>query len=751
MASRAALNDVALRRTSTRQSVDELVLASRVLDDGLLQTQLSVPTAHCGGCMAKIERVLAQLDGVVSARVNLSTRRATVTWKRTATVPPLLESLSEAGFEANLLSNLEGQPDRERRRLIVAMAVSGFAAMNIMLLSVSVWSGADASTRHLFHAISALLAIPTVAYSGRIFFQSAWSALRAGRTNMDVPISIGILLALGLSIFDTLHSGPHAYFDAVVTLIFFLLIGRTLDYLMRDKARSAVLGLAKMMPAGAKVIAEDGARTFVALDSIAVGDAIVVAPGERVPLDGVVIAGEGDVDTAAVTGEAMPTPVMAGSKLLSGMLNLNGSLEVRVTSTSAQSFLAEMVLMMEAAEQGRARYRRLADRVASYYSPIIHSLAVATFVGWFLSTGDWHRSLTIAISVLIITCPCALGLAIPMVQLVAAKRLFERGIALKDGSALERLAEVDIVVFDKTGTLTIGDLRVTEADIDKRYREVALAMASRSDHPVARAIAASGEGRSGVNLESFAELPGKGLEARRAGHVFRIGRSDWALSTNGDIDSLHTVFSVDGELAGHFRFSDREKASARDAVRQVRELGLDVELLSGDDPRAVSAVAGSIGIAEFRAGLLPQQKVQRLEALADKQCKTLMVGDGLNDGPALSAAHVSMAPSNAADIGRAAADIVFFGQDLTAIPQALRVSRAARRLVRQNLVFSVGYNLVVLPMAVTGHVSPLLAAIAMSLSSISVVANALRVPSQGEPSPNTARRARALVPTGGAA
>ena len=752
MASPAALNDVALRRTSTRQSVDELILASRVLDDGLLQTQLSVPTAHCGGCMGKIERALAQLDGVVSARVNLSTRRATVTWKRTATIPPLLETLSEVGFEANLLSNLEGQPDRERRRLIVAMAVSGFAAMNIMLLSVSVWSGADPGTRHLFHAISALLALPTVAYSGRIFFQSAWSALRAGRTNMDVPISIGILLALGLSIFDTLHSGPHAYFDAVVTLIFFLLIGRTLDYLMRDKARSAVLGLAKMMPAGAKVIAEDGSRTFVALDSVAVGDAIVVAPGERVPLDGVVLAGEGDVDTAVVTGEAMPTPVMAGSKLLSGMLNLDGSLEVRVTSTSAQSFLAEMVVMMEAAEQGRAHYRRLADRVAAYYSPIIHTLALAAFAGWFLSTGDWHRSLTIAISVLIITCPCALGLAIPMVQVVAAKRLFERGIALKDGSALERLAEIDIVVFDKTGTLTIGDLRVTEADIDQRYRDIASAMASRSDHPVARAIAASSEGRAGGTLDSFSELPGKGLEACRAGHVFRIGRPDWALGgANADVGSLHTVFSVDGERAGHFRFSDIEKTSARDAVRQLSELGLDVELLSGDHPEAVSTVAASIGIAKFRAGLLPQQKVQRLEALAGKQCKTLMVGDGLNDGPALSAAHVSMAPSNAADIGRAAADIVFFGQDLAAIPQALRISRAAGRLVRQNLVFSVGYNLVVLPMALAGYVSPLLAAVAMSLSSITVVANALRIPSQTGPRPDAVRRERALVPAGSAA
>lgn len=751
MASCAAMDDIA-QPTLARQSVDELVLASRVLEDDLLQTQLSVPTAHCGGCMAKIERVLTGLEGVASARVNLSTRRVTVTWRRAGGVPPLLETLSGAGFEANLLSMLEDRPDNEKRRLILATAVSGFAAMNIMLLSVSVWSGADAGTRQLFHLISALLALPTVVYSGRIFFQSAWSALRAGHTNMDVPISIGIVLALALSLFDTLHSGPHAYFDAVVTLIFFLLIGRTLDHLMRDKARSAVLGLTRMMPAGAKVLVPDGSRAFLPLDQIAVGDVILLAPGERVPLDGIVLAGEGDVDTAAVTGEAMPVPVTSGSRLLSGMLNLDGSLEIRVTNISARSFLSEMVRMMEAAEQGRARYRRLADRAAAYYSPIIHSLAFAAFAGWFLASGDWHRSLTIAISVLIITCPCALGLAIPMVQMVAAKRLFERGIALKDGSALERLADIDIVVFDKTGTLTIGDLRVTESEIDRRYQKVALEMASRSEHPVARAIAASGEHPSNIVLEGFSELPGKGLEASSEGRKFRLGRADWALAARDAAKNrFSTVLSVDGELAGHFAFSDLEKTSARETVRQINDLGLPLELLSGDRPEAVSALAASIGISQFRAGLLPQQKVQRLEVLAARQGKAMMVGDGLNDGPALAAAHVSMAPSNAADIGRAAADVVFFGQDLTTIPQAIRVARKTRSLVRQNLALSVGYNLLVIPIALAGHVSPLLAAVAMSLSSISVVANSLRIPRPAKPRFDPSDRGRAPIPAGAAA
>ena len=715
----------------TGQSVDELIFASQSLDDGTMRTQLSVPTAHCGGCMAKIERILGNLEGVVAARVNLSTRRVTVTWRQaqTASAPPLLATLNEAGFEANLLSQPDDRTDPEKRRLIVATAVAGFAAMNIMLLSVSVWSGADPATRQLFHLISALLALPAVFFSGRIFFLSAWSALRAGRTNMDVPISIGIVLTLGLSIYDTLHFGRHAYFDAVVTLIFFLLVGRTLDHAMRDKARSAVLGLTRMTPAGANVIGTDGSRAFRPLEDVSVGDVILVAPGERVPLDGLVLAGEGDLDTAAVTGEAMPVPVRPGSTLVSGMLNLNGSLKVRVTNSPARSFLYEMVRMMEAAEQGRARYRRLADRVAAYYSPIIHSLALAVFAGWFLDTGDWHRALTIAISVLIVTCPCALGLAIPMVQVAAAKRLFEHGIALKDGSALERLAQVDTVIFDKTGTLTHGDLRVSKIAIDEPYRAIVMALASRSNHPVARAIAANGGALSGLDLDSFSELPGRGLEGQRNGHLFRLGRADWALNPGtGESGGFQTVFSVDGELAGHFAFLDVEKTSAREAVAKLDALGLPIELLSGDHIASVSGFANAIGIAHWRAGLLPQHKVERLQALADSQRLTLMVGDGLNDGPALAAAHVSMAPSNAADIGRAAADIVYLGQDLDAVPRAVQIARAARQRVRQNLALSVGYNLLVIPVAMAGYVTPLLAAVAMSLSSISVVANSLRIP-----------------------
>jgi Cu2+-exporting ATPase len=550
---------------------------------------------------------------------------------------------------------------------------------------------------------------------------------------MDVPISIGIVLALVLSLYDTLRDGPHAYFDAVTTLIFFLLVGRTLDHVMRRRARTAVLGLARMMPRGATVIASDGTRSYKPQAEIEPGERVLVTAGDRIPLDGTVVSGAADLDAALVTGEAAPIAARSGDAVLSGMLNLNGSLELKVARRAGESFIAEMMRMMEAAEHGRARYRRLTDRAAALYSPFVHSLAAAAFLGWMWVSDDWHRSLTVAISVLIITCPCALGLAVPMVQVVAARRLFQLGIALKDGSALERLAEADVVVFDKTGTLTLGDLRVAECGVlPGKDLDAAAALAGLSRHPASRAVMAFAGKGSRSEVQGFREAPGCGIEGRTGGSLYRLGRPDWALGSrpaaSGTDEALGTILSRDGAFAGYFEFSDFPRPQAGETIEAVRSLGLGIEMLSGDRHEAAAGVASSLGIEKFRAGLLPQDKIARLEELAREDRKPLMVGDGLNDAPALSAAHVSMAPAGAADVGRAAADLVFFGSGLMAVPQALRTAATARRLVRQNLALAVAYNLFVIPVALAGYVTPLMAAVAMSMSSILVVANALRFP-----------------------
>ena len=710
----------------------EVLLASRLLGEGLRQTDLSVPTIHCGGCVQRIERVLGRLPGVEQARVNLSTKRATVRWHGEAP-PPFIATLSAAGYEAHLHDAGAEEKDGVLRELVRALAVSGFAASNIMMLSVAVWSGADPATRDLFYWLSALIAIPALVYSGRVFFRSAWQALRRGRTNMDVPISVGVLLAFGMSLYETAHHQAHAYFDASVSLLFFLLIGRTLDHMMRERARTAVKGLARLAARGAVVLQDDRTHRYRPVDEIEPGMTILLAAGERVPVDARVGAGRSEIDGSLVSGESLPQPVAEGTLLQAGTLNLTGPLTIVAMAAAKDSFLAEMTRMMEAAEAGRSTYRRIADRAARLYAPVIHLTALLTFAGWVIAVGDAHRAVTVAIAVLIITCPCALGLAVPMVHVVAARRLFEHGIMVSDGGALERLAEADHAVFDKTGTLTRGAPQLVDGDSgNPKALAIAAAMASHSRHPYSLALAAAGRSRSAppIALTDIREHPGSGLEGRIGDAVYRLGRPEWALADPAAADAGQgqpgVVLSEDGAFLEGFVFRDELRAGAREAVAALASRGILVEILSGDREEPVRQLASTLG-APHVARVSPGGKVAHIAALAASGHRVLMVGDGLNDAPALASAHVSMAPASAADVGRNAADFVFLRESLTAVPRAIDVARQAGRLVRQNLLLAVAYNAIAVPVAILGQVTPLLAAIAMSASSIMVVGNALRL------------------------
>ncbi len=703
--------------------------ATPVAEEACTTTQFSIPGMRCAACIAKVEGGLADVPGVIAARVNFTNRRVRIEHRPGLTLADLQAAITRIGFTAQpFLGEVDTTANRETRQLAKALAVAGFAAMNVMLLSVSVWSGAEGSTRSLFHWLSALIALPAVAYAGRPFFTSAWAALRQGRTNMDVPISIGVALTCAMSLYETITGGPHAYFDGAVMLLFFLLAGRLLDSAMRAKAQDSVAALLRQTSPGAQVLLPGGATQWRAAAELAPGMRVLVAAGERFAADGIVETGTSSVDRALITGEAAPEAVKPGSMVLAGTINIDAPLTVRLTAVDDRTVIAEIARLMEQAAQGKSRYVRIADRASRLYAPAVHSLAALSFAGWMLAGAGWHASLLIAVAVLIITCPCALGLAVPVAQVVAAGALMRAGILIKDGSALERLAEADAALFDKTGTLTlgrpvpVGDLPLTEAE-----RPVALALGRASRHPLARALAEalSGEGIVAATLTDLAERPGLGIEARFAGRAVRLGRPDWVGVEAKGGTVLQTAFDG-GDGVRLLAFSDAMRPDAAATMDRLRQQGLRLAIISGDRAEAVEAVVAELGVSG-RHGMVPADKCAAIEGAQAAGHKVLMVGDGLNDGPALKAAYVSIAPASASDVGQTAADLVFMGDRLMPVAVAVSAARRTMAVVRQNFVLAIGYNVLAVPLAIAGQVTPLVAALAMSGSSLIVVANALRL------------------------
>ncbi|MGI9434532.1 MAG: heavy metal translocating P-type ATPase, partial [Geminicoccaceae bacterium] len=507
------------------------------------------------------------------------------------------------------------------------------------------------------------------------------------------------------------------------------LLGRYLDRRARGRARLAAERLLTLDREMVAVILPDGNTRHTPAKDVATGQRVLVAAGERIGVDGRVMLGRSEADASLITGEAEPAMLDRGDQVFAGMINLAAPIEVEITAVGENTLLAEIVRLMELAEQRRGRYVVLADRIAGWYAPVVHGLALATFLGWtFLGGADWQISLLYAIAVLIITCPCALGLAVPAVQVIANGELMRRGILMKSATALERLAEVDAVVFDKTGTLTEGrptlrrDQAIAKADLE---RAASLAAASR--HPLAKAIAAAAPGaKPGGSID---EAQGMGLRLETGEGEVRLGSRRWCGIDNTDADEAlgpELWLTADGRRV-RFVFDDPLKEDAADVVAGLQHAGLTTAILSGDRPTTVASVAEKLGIKRWQAACMPAEKVERLEQLALEGRRVLMVGDGLNDAAALSAAHVSLSPATAIDISQAAADAVFQGRRLRPVVQLLEIARKAGRLVRQNLGLALAYNMFAVPLAVSGQVTPLIAAICMSASSLAVVGNAFRM------------------------
>ena len=669
---------------------------------------LVLPGIHCAGCIATVERTLNALPGIEAARVNLTRKRAAITAEPGADPTPWIEALARAGYEAHEAQ--EGSVSTSED-LLLHLGVAGFAMMNVMLLSVAVWSGAADSTRDLFHWVSAAIALPATAYAAQPFFRNAWRALSVGRLNMDVPISLAIGLACGMSLYEVVHGGEHAWFDAALSLTFFLLAGRVLDQRLRRNARSAAENLAALEPSRALVL-EGPSRVSRPVSEIALGDTLWLAAGARVPVDGR-LNGRAEVDRSALTGESDAIRLERGALVHAGDVVLTGPVTVTATAVGEDTTLRRMADLVSVAEGARGRYRGLADRAAAVYTPAVHIISAAAFAGWLVATGDARMALNVAIATLIITCPCALGLAVPAVAVAATSRLYREGLLVTSDTALERLAEVDTVVLDKTGTLTRRALAVPD-DLTGDERRVLRALADASDHPLCRDLRGTLAGVAPVELRGVEEVAGQGVRARWGAVPVSLMRSDRG-----------TAFRV-GKATHKLDSVETLVPSARAAVETLRARGHRIVMLTGDSAENAAAMAEELGIAEVHASVLPEEKIALVERIQTKGKKVLMIGDGLNDTAALAAAHASIAPGSALDASRNAADVVLVSGDLGRIAPALDIARTARARTLGNFGIAALYNAIAVPIAVLGFATPLAAAIAMSTSSITVILNSVR-------------------------
>jgi len=707
---------------------------------GHAHMDLAVEGVGCASCIRKIENGLKKTPGVVDARVNFTDRRVAVDWNDdTLTAGEVIEVLEHIGYEAHPFqpARVESEEAKQARWLLRCLGLAGFAAMNIMLLSVSVWSGNASDmtqeTRDFFHWLSALIALPAAAYAGQPFFQSALRALRTRQVNMDVPISIGVVLALGMSLVETATHAEHAYFDSALMLLFFLLCGRYLDHAMQRKTRAVAGNLAALKADTAHRFGQNQEIVVVPAAALRPGDRLLVRPGERVPADGVVVSGTSDIDESLVTGETHPRSVSAGATIYAGSVNFNGALTVRVTAAGAGTLIDEVQRLLDKALETKSRIVRLSDRAARLYAPVVHTAAAVTAIGWLLAGASVHDAIITGIAVLIITCPCALALAIPAVQVVASGALFRSGVIINAGDAIERLAAIDTVVFDKTGTLTLPDMRVENAaDVAPAVLENAARLALSSRHPLAVALAH--EARQRLPFENAIEETGQGVRAIIDGVEARLGSAEFcgrtAASAGSDTEAS-VIFYSHGTVAVAFSIRQQLRPDAVAVIQALRERGVALHILSGDRSSAVAPVAKALGIASWQSGLKPADKIAFIESSKRVGCNVLMVGDGLNDAPALAAAHVSLSPISASDITQAQADGVFLGERLAPVLDAVAISHRARGLMLQNLWLAVIYNAVAVPIAMAGFVTPLIAAVAMSGSSILVTVNALRARRRG--------------------
>ncbi|AOS97347.1 putative copper-importing P-type ATPase A [Microbulbifer aggregans] len=706
-------------------------------DSGLRMASLLVGGITCAACVWLIEKHLGALDGVDRVSVNASTQRAQIVFDPEVVQPSqLFAELARVGYRpaAATAANSEELIQQERRAALRRLGVAGLGTMQVMMFAIALYfgeaTGIDAQLERYFRWVSLLVATPVVLYAARPFFSAAWRSLRSRHLSMDVPVSLAIGLAYAASFYATVFETGDVYFESISMFTFFLLLGRTVEMRARHRAGLASGGLAQLLPLTATRL-EGGEARPVPVAALAAGDCIVLRPGDTVPADGEVIEGSSGVDESLLNGESALQQKTVGSRVYAGSVNGDSTLEVRVTAAGQSTRLSAIERLVEQAQLEKPQQVALADRIAGGFVAVVLLAAAAAFAFWWQVAPE--RAFWIALSVLVVTCPCALSLATPAALAAATLRLQQLGLLVAGGHLLETLPRLTRVVFDKTGTLTRGEPRILEIQLlrdgwtEQRVRDVAAALESRSNHPLARAF------RPWFNKLQARHLvihTGCGIEGQVDGVGYRIGRPDFAVTEPAEQpvgEGQWLLLGDDSGAVAWIGLGDQLRASASAAISRLRTSGLALELLSGDQSAEVARLAKLVGVDEYRAGVSPEEKLERLRSLQAGGDRVLMVGDGLNDVPVLSGADASVAMLSAADLAQSRADAILLNGDLRVLPDALELAARSRRIIRQNLTWALGYNALALPLAVCGLVPPWVAALGMSASSLIVVLNALRL------------------------
>ena len=706
----------------------------------------------CAACVWLNERQLVRLPGVLAAHINYTTQRAQVVWDaRVIHLSAILAAIEAIGYRAYPYEPQQARQllDQERRRRLRELAVAGVFGMQVMMLAEALyaggWFGIEPEFKIFFHWLSLLLTLPILFYSAAPFFRGAWRDARVRRVGMDVPVVLGITLAFGASVWATLTGKGEVYYDAVAMFVFFLLVGRYFEFAARRRAQQTVEGLAPALPALAtRVQRAHGNETLqqVAQSDLCRGDWALVVPGAAVPADGRVVRGHSHVDESLLTGESTPRPRRAGDTVVAGSTNIESPLTIEVERTGAETVMADIQRLLARAQAEKPRSVQRAARAANFM--VLGVLLFATLAGMYWWQVAPAQALPIVVAMLVVTCPCALALATPVAVTIAMHRLARRGLLVTRAPALERLAQATHVVFDKTGTLTYGRPRVLAvhpyATHDSAQSvELAARLAAHSEHPLARALCAAAGARQQNLAQAVRNTPGAGLEGMIDGEHYVLGAPSFVTTRTGltMVEATLANLQASGNsvvvlasaraLEAAFILGDEIRPEASALVTELTRTGKSIWLLTGDHAQAAARVARATGIRHAHAGLSPQDKVARVQQLQQAGAVVAMVGDGVNDAAALAAADVSIAMGEGTRLAHSAADIVLLSPRLDAMGDGIAIARAMQRTIRHNIAFALGYNVVALPLAAAGWITPWLGALGMSLSSLAVTANALRL------------------------